>query len=280
MPFQDESVSSVNVFYSAGGMIRTYSLSLSLGSPYHLCMTNLFGNLTPSSASKRLLLLLRHYGLSKTAAVCVALIDDQHLRSFDHKYGVRTSGHIELSETSFDASKLDKATSYAPVNAWGFRKLLQMLNLPKSFAFVDLGCGLGRACIIAAEYGFGKVTGVELAPELCKVARENVTNCRVTGARKLPIEIIEGDVLDYCDHSHDDVYFMYRAFSLEFLHDVLTKLVQRATCRKKPFAVIYTERLGWPQSECVTALAGNRAFQKMYEGSILGQAFFVYRCEV
>jgi len=242
-------------------------------------MTNLFGNLTPSSASKRLFLLLRHYGLWKTATVCVAMIDDHHLRSFDHKYGVRTSGHIELSETSFDPSKLDKATAYGPVNAWGFRKLLQMLNLPKSFAFVDLGCGLGRACIIAAEYGFAKVTGVELAPELCKVARENVSKCSVPAARKLPIEIIEGDVLDYCDNSNDDIYFMYRAFSLEFLHDVLAKLVQRAISRKKSFTVIYTERLGWPQSLCVIALAGNHAFQKVYEGSILGQAFFVYRCE-
>jgi SAM-dependent methyltransferase len=242
-------------------------------------MTNLFGNLTPSSASKRLLVLLRHYGLWKAATVCVAMIDDHHLRSFDRRYGVRTSGHIELSETSFDTAKLSKATAYGPVNAWGFRKLLQILNLPKSFAFVDLGCGLGRACFIAAEYGFAKVTGVELAPELCKVARENIFNCRVPGARELPVQIIEGDVFDYLDHSDDDVYFMYRAFSPEFLHDVLTKLVQRATSRKKSFTVIYTERLGWPQSECVTALASNRVFQKMYEGSILGQAFFVYRCE-
>jgi SAM-dependent methyltransferase len=242
-------------------------------------MSNLFGNLTASSASKRFLNLLQHHGLWKTATVCVAMIDDQHIRTFDHKYGVRTSGHIELSETSFDASKLDKATSYGPVNAWGFRKLLQILNLSKSFTFVDLGCGLGRACIIAAEYGFARVTGVELAPELCKVARDNVSNCRVPAARELPIEIIEGDVLDYCDHANDDVYFMYRAFSLDFLRDVLVKLVERAISRRKSFTLIYTERLGWPQSECVTALAGNPSFQKMYERPIFGQAFFVYRCE-
>jgi SAM-dependent methyltransferase len=242
-------------------------------------MPNLLGNLSPSSASKRLLMLLRHYPIRKTAAVCAAMIDDYHVRSFDRKYGVRTSGHIELSETSFDASKLNKATSYGPVNAWGFRKLLQILDLPKPYSFVDLGCGLGRACIIAAEYGFGKVTGVELAPELCKVARENVANCRISDARSIPVKIIEGDVLDYCDHSEDDVYFMYRAFSLDFFRDVLAKLAGRATPTKKPFTVIYTERLGWPQSPCVTALAEDRALRKVYEGSMYGQAFFVYRCE-
>ena len=240
-------------------------------------MTNLLGNLTASSASKRLLNLLEHYGIGETVAVCVAMIDDQHLKTFDRKYNVRTSGHVELSETSFDASKLDKATSYGPVNAWGLRKLLQTLDLPKSSAFVDLGSGLGRACIIAAEYGFAKVTGVELAPELCKVARENVANCQVPAARELPIEIIEGDVFDYCDHSDDDIYFMYRAFSLKFLEDVLAKLVERAVSRKKSFTVIYTERLAWPPSESVTMISSNRAFEKKYEGSIWGQAFFVYR---
>lgn len=223
-------------------------------------------------------MLLRHYPIRQTAAVCAAMIDDYHVRSFDRKYKVRTSGHIELSDTSFDAAKLNKATSYGPVNAWGFRKLLQILKLPRSYSFVDLGCGLGRACIIAAEYGFSKVTGVELAPELCKVARENVANCRVSDERKLPVKVIEGDVLDYCDSSEDDVYFMYRAFSLDFFREVLGKLIARAAFQKKPFTVIYTERLGWPQSPCVDTLSADRALQKIYEGSMFGQAFFVYRC--
>ena len=242
-------------------------------------MASLFGNLTPSSALGRFLNLFRHYGLWKTVAVCVAMVDDFHIRSYDRRYGVRTSGHVELSNTSFDPSKLAKATSYGPVNAWGVRKLLRILNLPKSFAFVDLGCGLGRPCLIAAEYGFAKVTGVELAPELCRVARENVANYRTNGVKKSPITVIEGDVLDYCDHSDDDVYFVYRAFSLDFLNEVLAKLAQRAALQKKPFTFIYTERLGWPQSECVSALNANRAFRKTFEESILGQSFFVYECQ-
>jgi SAM-dependent methyltransferase len=233
--------------------------------------------LLATSASKRLLTLLRHFPIRKIAAICAAMIDDYHVRSFDRKYKVRTSGHIQLSDTSFDASKLNKATSYGPVNAWGFRKLLQILDLPRPSSFVDLGCG--RACIIAAEYGFNKVTGVELAPELCKVARENVGSCPGNDGRKLPVEIIEGDVLDYCDRSQDDVYFTYRAFSLDFFREVLERLMHRAVVNKRPFTLIYTERLGWPQSPCVTALAEERTLRRVYEGSMFGQAFFVYRFE-
>lgn len=239
-------------------------------------MANLFGNLTASSASKRLLLLWRHYGLFKAATVSMAMIDDQHMRIFDRRYGVRTSGHVELRDTGFDASKLSKATAYGPVNAWGFQKLLQKMQFPKTYTFVDLGCGLGRACLIAAEYGFARVTGVELAPELCVVARENVQNCRVPEIRTVPIEIIEGDVFDYCKTSQDDVYFMFRAFSLEFLREVVSLLTNRPE-RKKPFTIIYTERLGWPQSECVNVLNADTALEKAYEGCWYGQSFFVYR---
>ena len=245
---------------------------------YHLSMTKLFGNLTTSTASKRFLLLLRHYGPRQTLSVCAAMADDQHIRSFDRWYGVRTSGHVELSETSFDPLRLKDATSYGPVNAWGLRKLLRILDLPASGAFVDLGSGLGRACLIAAEYGFERVTGVELAPELCKVARDNVAKCRIPRAGKPPINIIEGDVLHYCDYSVDDIFFIYRAFSLDFLLTVLAKLEARAAALKKPLTLIYTERLGWPQSECVSAIAKDGAFHKSYAGTIWGQAFFAYRC--
>jgi SAM-dependent methyltransferase len=243
---------------------------------YHATMANLFGNLTASSASKRLLLLWKHYGLIQAATVSMAMIDDQHVRIFDRRYGVRTSGHVELRDTGFDANKLAKATAYGPVNAWGFQKLLEKMQFPKTSTFVDLGCGLGRACLIAAEYGFSRVTGVELAPELCVVARENVQTCRVPEVRTVPIEIIEGDVFDYCKTSQDDIYFMFRAFSLEFLQEVVTLLTNRSD-RKNPFTIIYTERLGWPQSECVNSLNANAKLEKLYEGSSFGQAFFVYR---
>jgi SAM-dependent methyltransferase len=242
-------------------------------------MKSLFGNLSPTAASERWKLLLQNYGLKKATAVCLAMVDDHHVRSFDRKYGVRTSGHIKLSKTSFDPSKLSKATAYGPVNAWGFRKLLRILNLPKSCSFVDLGCGLGRACILAAEYGFAKVTGVELAPELCNVARENIVNCQVTAAGKVPVHIVQGDVMNYCDDATDDVYFMYRPFSLDFLSEVVAKLAHRAASLRKPFTVIYSERLGHPQSEGVATFTRIPAFRKMYEVSTFGQSFFVFRCE-
>jgi SAM-dependent methyltransferase len=240
-------------------------------------MAYLFGNLDRASAVKRFANLLQGYGLMKTLSTCGAMLDDHHLRLFDRRYRIRTSGHVELSNTSFDRSRLPDATSYGPVNGWAFRALLKRLNLSKTLQFADLGCGLGRACILAAEYGFRRVTGVELAPELCAAAEENMSNCLLSAARKSSVHIIQADVLDYCELSEDEVFFVFRAFSLKFFQTVCQKLAERAACQKKLLTLIYSERLGWPPSASMKIPLTHGQFQEVYQGSSLGQAFYVYQ---
>jgi SAM-dependent methyltransferase len=235
------------------------------------------GNFSISSAFQRLVALVRGLGVTKTLSVCVSMIDDWYVRSFDRKYRVRTSGHVSLASTSFDPSKLRHATAYGPVNAWAFRSLLSKLKLPHALHFVDLGCGLGRACILAAEYGFERVTGVELAPELCAGARKNLSTCRLPASQTQLINIVQGDVLDYCGQTDDDLFFIYRAFSLEFLRTVLRKLAARADEEKKVITLIYSLRLDSVPSPEVVELSRNPEFRKIYEGGSLGQEFHVYQ---
>ena len=240
-------------------------------------MIRLLGDHSLSSASKRIAHLLRSFGVGKAVSVCWATLDDQLLKSFDRWYRVTTSGYISLASTSFDPSKLRNATSYGAVNAWAFRSLLKTLGLPKTLHFVDLGCGLGRACILAAEYGFEKVTGVELAPELCTLARKNLSTCRLPASTMARAQIVEADALEYCEHSDDDLFFIYRAFSEEFFNTVLQKLTQKATPRNKPLTIIYTERLYAARSTYVTALSDEEIFRKLYRGDALGQSFYVFQ---
>jgi SAM-dependent methyltransferase len=241
-------------------------------------MKPLFGNHSATSALNRTLDLLRSFGVMKTLGICLAMLDDQYLKIFDHTYGVRTSGFISLSSTSFDPTKLCQATSYGPVNGWAFRRILKDLDLPHTLHFVDLGAGLGRPCILAAEHGFERVTGVELAPELCVGARENIARCRLPEFCKSRIHIIEGDILEYCDHTEDDVFFVYRPFSPQLFRRVCGKLAERAACRKKPILVIHSQRLSAETTPEVQMLSENRAFRKVHEYNMLGQSFFAYQC--
>src|SRR4051812_15046882 len=102
----------------------------------------LFGNHGPRSALERVAHLCHTVGLIQTAGIFLSVADEQYLHSFDRRYGIRTSGYVELSNTSFERSRLKDATQYKPVSGWGLRKLLRLLNLPRGGHFVDLGSGL------------------------------------------------------------------------------------------------------------------------------------------
>jgi SAM-dependent methyltransferase len=240
-------------------------------------MSRLFGDHTLFSAFKRFTHLVGEAGLAGTASIIFSGLDDKYIKSFDRRYGVKTSGWILLSDTSVARSRLAHATQYSPVNGWALQRVLRELALPRNLHFVDLGCGLGRACILAAEYGFAQVTGVELAPELCVGARENLKRSRLSAGEQSAISIIEMDALEFCKDTDGDVFFMYRPFSLEFLRVVLSTLAERAAVRQRPITIIYSERMMLPGS-FAAQISADKKFRKLCDAGSFGQAFYVYRC--
>ena len=234
-------------------------------------------NHTPSSALNRLGYLLSKIGVAKTLSAGASVIEEDVLHCFDRLYRVRTSGYIPIPKASVDRSKLVQATGYGPVNAWAFRRLLKKLALPRQWRFADLGSGLGRPCILAAEYGFARVTGVEMVQEFCVAARENISHCRLPARNTARINIVHGDVLDYCDRTDDDVLFMYRPFHWELFCVVIKKMIERANCTK-PVTIIYTERLMSSDSSYVKAFSDYpQSLRKIYADDCLGQSFHVFQ---
>ncbi|MBZ5489392.1 MAG: class I SAM-dependent methyltransferase [Acidobacteriia bacterium] len=82
------------------------------------------------------------------------------------------------------------ARPYFATEPWLFRQIMQALALSiqqsaisqgnvvpaalQDFTFIDLGSGKGRALLMAAQYGFKRIIGVEFMPELHRVAQENI----------------------------------------------------------------------------------------------------------
>jgi cyclopropane fatty-acyl-phospholipid synthase-like methyltransferase len=104
------------------------------------------------------------------------------------------------------------------------RTLLRKLDLPKDGVFIDLGSGKGRVLLIAAQYGFQRIIGVEFSPELCEIARENVNVFLGRTQITAQTEVIESDVATFpidCDYN---VFFMYNPFERVVLARFLSNL--------------------------------------------------------
>jgi SAM-dependent methyltransferase len=221
--------------------------------------------------------LLQRAGLGPALSTVLGSLDEKYFRCFDRRYRIQTSGIILLPGTSFDRARLLDATQYGPINGWGFRKFLRRSRFPRNLHFVDVGCGLGRACILAAEYGFDKVTGVELAAEFCAAARTNIARCRPPSAKLSPIEIVQMDAMVFCGQTDADLFLMFRPFSRNLTRTVLGVLAARARSLRKVMTIIYTERTLVPDSYA-PLFAENGGFRAVSQAGYWGQAFFVFQC--
>jgi len=67
------------------------------------------------------------------------------------------------------------------------RFAVQALNMQPGECILDLGCGIGRNAIAAAELGL-KVVGLDLSPELLFIAQ------RKSYKKNLPIHLVRGDM--------------------------------------------------------------------------------------
>jgi hypothetical protein len=64
---------------------------------------------------------------------------------------------------------------YQPTEPTLFREMMAALPIAlNEFTFVDLGSGKGRTLLMASEYPFRRIVGVELIEELHRAAEENI----------------------------------------------------------------------------------------------------------
>jgi hypothetical protein len=88
-------------------------------------------------------------------------------RLFDLRYGTDTVSFAELDGLTIRGQNAAEGTPYQPTRLRFVRQVLSALRPPQEGAFVDFGCGKGRVLLLAADYGYRRVTGVEFAKELC-----------------------------------------------------------------------------------------------------------------
>ena len=137
-----------------------------------------------------------------------------------------------------------------------------------SYTFVDVGAGKGRGILVASEYRFRRVVGVELNPRLAAIARSNAeqwTRTRTadpTSDRVAPIEILEQDALEIELPSTPTLIFMFHPFEApvleRFIERVDTQLAARPKSRPPALDLIYVN------AECANILDHHPAFTQLF----------------
>ncbi len=106
------------------------------------------------------------------------------------------------------------------------------------YTFVDLGSGKGRVLLVAAEYPFGKIRGIEFASELHREAERNISSHRYAGRRCLEVESVHADATEYVFPDSKLILYLYNPFSPETVRKVLMNLEKSLAERPRHVVVI------------------------------------------
>jgi len=163
---------------------------------------------------------------------------------FDMRRGIRTRGFVRNEEQLAGVSIGGDPHYYEPIGLTPLRRAVELLPLePAATTFVDLGAGRGRAVIVAAEMGFGRVLGVELDDELVVQAGENIRRWRartrvVTPARQ-QVTVVQGDAASYPLPDGPLVVSLFNPFGPNTLRLVLRHLCQARAASAHTVYVVY-----------------------------------------
>ena len=121
-------------------------------------------------------------------------------------------------------------TAYYGIAPSALASALSDLHINYSeFTFADVGCGKGRAIVVAAQFPFHSLWGVELSPELCEIARANLA-LRPEWANRS--SIIHEDAASVTYPEGPLLIFMFHPFLAPVLRRVLANL--ETQLRKSP----------------------------------------------
>jgi len=184
---------------------------------------------------------------------------------FDQLHGVDTSGVVPGFLIGFASN-----VGYLGAQPSILRKVLAVIPEPQQCHFLDLGCGKGRPLLVATEFGFRAITGVEVSPGLARIARRNAGIMANAYPDRTRINIVNADARKYRPPAERVVIFLYNTFDEPLMEQFLGNI--EASLRQSPRAlyIVYYNPVRAGVLDASSALERRYAAQIRYDPGELG----------
>ena len=166
-------------------------------------------------------------------------------RRFDRQHNVDTSGAIYLRELDIDNENIQYGELYDPLPYRSFKHVMGFLPRDVSdHTFVDYGSGKGRILLIASDYAFKKIVGVEFSKQLHDVAAANIAAYRNSNQKCFDIESLHVDATEFQVPDGECVFFLFSPFRGEVLECVLKNIKQSYLDNPREMTLIFVTDSG------------------------------------
>jgi SAM-dependent methyltransferase len=160
------------------------------------------------------------------------------IHPIDSQYAIRTSGALPGSVLRVGYSA-KKNAGYFGSQPSIIRRALNIIPNHNDAVFIDVGCGKGRALVVASEFPFRSIIGVELSPELAELAEENSQVVARNFPKRTPITVVNTDALNYGLPEGHLVIYLYNPFGKDLIRRLLTNIETALLEGDRQIRIIY-----------------------------------------
>jgi SAM-dependent methyltransferase len=140
-------------------------------------------------------------------------------------------------------------SAYQPTEPAAFHEMLDAVQQTpgpgqttlnfRDFTFVDLGSGKGRTLLMASDYPFRRIVGVELLPSLHEIAQENLRKYKSESQECFTFEAICADATTFSFPEEPLVIFLFNPFPESGMRQVFANLQQSLRAHPRSVYVLY-----------------------------------------
>lgn len=198
--------------------------------------------------------------------------------SFDERFGTDTAGRISTSKLAIDSSDWVFGHGYQAASAEWLRGVIGRLAIRyRDYHFFDLGCGKARPVMVASDFPFAGIVGVEWSPDLVEVARSNLRVYSNPAQACHDIELRCGDATTTALPRSPLVIYMYNPFTAEIMSRCIDNIVRRVEAGGGPVVILYANPLHldlWTATPAFTRLHADGDLAVMVDGAHADQVAY------
>ncbi len=129
---------------------------------------------------------------------------------------------------------------YQPTDPALFHKMLANVLIDfRQFTFIDIGSGKGRALLMASDYPFCRILGIELLPDLQRVAQENIRKYKSDWQKCSTMEAICGDAREFVFPAEPMLLYLFSPLPESGFVRFLANLERSLRDHPRPLLLIY-----------------------------------------
>ena len=154
--------------------------------------------------------------------------------------GTQTGGIQSIFDLQVVGENARHGLSHIASDPQQFTDTMMSLGLDfASYTFVDLGSGKGRALILAAEFPFRRLIGVEFAAELTEAARANLAAPAVAKLANSRVELVCCDAANYEFPQEPLMIYLFNPFGAAIIRRIAQNALASWRSDPRPVEIIY-----------------------------------------